>query len=56
MPYGPLIILAILFIAAAASALAWQEGFLVRGRRLAARYDRRYQANLAARNQRRPRT
>lgn len=55
MPYGPLIILAILLIAVAASALAWQEALLVRGRWLAARYDRRYQANLAARG-RRPRT
>ena len=55
MPYGPLIIVAILFIAAAAGALAWQEGSLVRGRWLAAHYDRRYQDNLAARGQR-PRT
>jgi len=55
MPYGPLIILAILLIAAAAVALAWQEVSLVRGSWLAARYDRRYQENLAARG-RRPRT
>ena len=55
MPYGPLIIVTILLIAAAAGALAWQEGALVRGRWLAARYDRRYQENLAARGQR-PRT
>ena len=39
----------------AASALAWGDLALVRGRRLAARYDRRYQENLAARG-RLPRT
>jgi len=55
MPYGPLIILAILIISVAASALAWGDLALVRGRRLAARYDRRYQENLAARG-RLPRT
>jgi len=55
MTYGPLIIVAILLITGAAVALAWHEVSLVRGRRLAARYDRRYQANLAARG-RLPRT
>jgi len=55
MPYGPLIIVAILVIAAAAVTLGWHELALVRGRRLAQRYDRRYEANLAARG-RRPRT
>jgi hypothetical protein len=55
MPYGPLIIVAILLITAAAATLAWLEVPLVRGRWLTARYDRRYQDNLAARG-RRPRT
>lgn len=55
MTYGPLIIMTILVLCVAAVALGWHEVSLVRGRRLASRFDRTYEANLAARG-RRPRT
>jgi len=56
MNYGPLIVLCILVISAAAVALAYMEVPLVRGRLVARSFDRRFEANRQQRLTRRPRT